>query len=361
MKPKETRNPENESAPKREQTPWGRKYERLGSLIRSREDAQRARTSLESRVRLWLTVKCGKCDYVKRHDMLRDVISKFEEKLSAEGCPECKEVALKVTAVEEPKSYHPAIEKALDGIYGIEKELERAVEPFVYETELWKRWLKGVKGVGPIMAANMLTTFDPYKAKHSSSYNAYAGLHVIKRCQGCGGKRYFGTAEDKEKWVRTIVRKMRQAVERRKDKKEEFNEDEARRDVEKFICHCPDPEVVEVAPRRKRGEPIEWNPHARTKCWQLITQLSKARGVYYRLYQEYRAKEEARNRARAKKQRPVVVNLSARRKMFKPEFLFWLWWLSREQEGLETSKPYVIDKLGHEEVMKEGPPRDKEL
>jgi len=341
----------------REQTPWMKRYERLGSLVRSRDDAQKLRIMLEGRVRLRVAVKCSECGHVERHDMLRGEIPKFEKDLltkAKEACPECKKNTLKVEGVEEPTSYHPALEAALDNTCSIEKALDSAIEAPVFESKLWNVGLKGVKGIGPIMAAELLTTFDPYRAEHASGYWKYAGLHVIERCKKCGG-RCFGTAEEKEKWVRIVVAKLRLASERRKGEKKKFNEEEARREAEKCICRCPSPEVVRVAPRRRRGEFAEWNPKARTLAWKVYTQLIMAKGKYAELYRKQKDLELARNEARNPKLRPVIVDLRAKRWMIKEGFLEDLWLCSRAIEGLPVSKPYSVDRLGHHEEEKKFP------
>ena len=336
-------------------TPWAARYEKLGSLVRSRDDSQKLRIMLEGRVRLRVTVKCGECGHTERHDMLRGEIPKFEGKLSVkEACSECKKLALKVEGVEEPPSYHPALEKALNDTYRIEKTLDDAIEAPVYESQLWKVGLKDVLGIGPIMAANLLTTFDPYKAEHVSGYWKYAGLHVIERCRKCGD-RYFKTAEDREKWIRIVVEKLRLAFERRKGaEKGKLNEEEARKEAEKCICHCVDPEVVRVAPRRRRGEFAEWNPKARTLAWKVYTQLIMAGGKYAELYRKQKDIELARNAVRNPKFRPARVDLRAKRWMVKM-FLEDLWLCSRTIEKLPITKSYSADKLGHHEEEKQFP------
>jgi hypothetical protein len=52
------------------------------------------------------------------------------------------------------------------------KDLGSIVEEF----PIWTQFMKATKGVGPAMAAVIISEFDPYKARHASSFWKYAGL-----------------------------------------------------------------------------------------------------------------------------------------------------------------------------------------
>ena len=62
------------------------------------------------------------------------------------------------------------------------KQLSYAVRGF----DIYRNFLEDVKGVGPTMAAVIISGFDIHKAEYPSSLWAYAGLDVVK---GAGRSR----------------------------------------------------------------------------------------------------------------------------------------------------------------------------
>lgn len=63
-----------------------------------------------------------------------------------------------------------------DRLKSIEKSIKDDIEDIVTETELWKKFLKDVRGIGPTLAAGLYAYIDIEKAKHVSSIWKYAGL-----------------------------------------------------------------------------------------------------------------------------------------------------------------------------------------
>lgn len=120
------------------------------------------------------------------------------------------------------------------------------------------------------------------------------------------------------------------------------------------------------APKRRKGGKLEYNSQLRSMCWRLGSGLLRARGKFYEYYEKEKAKylEEFKNRGISivpssalpmkdgKRYEPEGVKSEghihnmALRKMIKL-FLACLWLVWREYEGLSVTKPYVIERLGH--------------
>ena len=102
-----------------------------------------------------------------------------------------------------------------------------------------------------------------------------------------------------------------------------------------------------VAAKRKKGEKITWNPMVKMLCWKIGKSFLMSKSPYRKYYDERKKLEEERNKDFTK----MHIHNRAMRYMVK-RFLadFWVAW--RELEGLEVTKPYVIDKLGHKEDNK---------
>ncbi|MEM3389625.1 MAG: transposase [Thermoproteota archaeon] len=166
-------------------------------------------------------------------------------------------------------------------------------------------WLEGVKGIGPVLGAGLVSVFDPRRAQHASSFWRYAGLHVV----------------DGE------------------------------------------------APKRKRGTVTDWNPHAKVLAWKVATSFLKAKNpVYEPLYREAYFQESlklnnpvenpencphyAECKARLKKANTPAcrmhIHLRALRKTVK-RFLADFWAEYRKAYGLPVDKPYILEKTGERE------------
>jgi len=123
-----------------------------------------------------------------------------------------------------------------------------------------------------------------------------------------------------------------------------------------------------VAPKRiKGGGKLSYNSQLRSLCWRLGSSLLRAKGEFYNYYLKEKNKYYQRyvnggrkivpatslpKNKEGKRYEPVGIiseghiHNQALRKMIKL-FLACLWLVWREAEGLPITKPYAIDKLGH--------------
>ena len=65
----------------------------------------------------------------------------------------------------------------------IEKDIKKNLQKDVQTHVMWD-WLNSVKGIGPIIAAALVSTIDIKIAKHASSLWKYAGLDVASDGRG---------------------------------------------------------------------------------------------------------------------------------------------------------------------------------
>jgi hypothetical protein len=119
------------------------------------------------------------------------------------------------------------------------------------------------------------------------------------------------------------------------------------------------------APKRKKGENIDWNPKMRMLAWkiskQFVMQGERYRMIYDaeklrltaerigengELFCPHLEECQAKLKKRAKPACKGHIDAMAKRKAVKM-FLSHLWEKWRELEGLPVRQPYVIEKLGH--------------
>jgi len=116
------------------------------------------------------------------------------------------------------------------------------------------------------------------------------------------------------------------------------------------------------APKRKRGDIVDWNPKMRTLGWKIEKQFVMQGEGYRTIYEQEKERlttlrptpqscphyEECKANLK-KRQEPACkghIEKMARRKAVKL-FLSHLWLKWRRLEGLPVREPYVIEKLGH--------------
>jgi len=181
------------------------------------------------------------------------------------------------------------IQKSLNiskGAERFETEAKALMKGYIESHPIYWDFLKKIRGIGPVLSSNVIKSFG-YCERFDmvSALWKYCGLHVVD------GK----------------------------------------------------------APKRAKGEKIDWNPKLRTMCWKIGDSFVKARSpVYRQIYDEEKARRLQKFKAEKHDPKSIKLHadLCARRKMVKI-FLQHYWVVSREMAGLSTRPPYPIDKLGH--------------
>ena len=173
------------------------------------------------------------------------------------------------------------------------KQITFAVKDF----PIYTQFLEGVKGVGPTMAAVIISGFDIHKAEYPSSLHKYAGLDVV---DGAGRSR-------------------------KKD-------------------HLVDQTYLDAEGKEQTKKGISFNPFLKTKLIGVLgSSFIKTNGVYRDIYDNYKNRI-ANMPAHAEKTKAHRNNMAIRYTV--KRFLVDLYAAWRKLEGLPVAEEYSKAKLG---------------
>jgi hypothetical protein len=234
------------------------------------------------------------------------------------------------------------LSSVLDDVIRMEKSIPKAFQAYVVNSPVWL-WLSGVKGIGVILAANLVSTYgDCSRFDTVSKMWAYTGLHVIKRCENCK-KRYFDTQLEKERYVEKMVKRLEGMAQRRKVVSS-FKKEEAEKKVKGWICSCEQPKPYSCAPSMRGDEIPDWNKNARVLAFKIADSFIKHECMGQKLYKQFYAEELNKGKPKGK------AYMTARRKVVKI-FLANYWVNVRKAVGLPTRVPYVQEYLKHTDIL----------
>ena len=201
---------------------------RIKKLLRTYYDIQKLRIAVGNRIAVTEFTECPNKHVIPLKRELRN------KGVSETECPLCgaKAKVIKVDAPEVLKTIAGELEKLEAKIY---RELSNLVKDHI----LWREYLSMVKGVGPAMAAYLISVLNPAKFETVSKMWKYCGLHVV--CVEVPDNR-------------TEYPSVRR------------------------ICH---------APRRVEGEKAGYSPEARTMMWRLGESFRKVGGVYRWFFEQF--------------------------------------------------------------------------
>jgi len=166
-----------------------------------------------------------------------------------------------------------------------EDKYEKLMGQFVSQEKAYTEFLKHVRGIGMILSANIIKSFGYCeKYNHVSSLWKHCGLHVV------AGK----------------------------------------------------------APKKVKGQKLDFNPKLRTMCWKIGDSFVKSRSPYREFYDSEKIRQLAlmENKAEGAPASKMHAELRSRRKMVKI-FLQHYYVISRKLVGLESELPYPQDRMGH--------------
>ena len=125
-------------------------------------------------------------------------------------------------------------------LHSIEKKAERLIKEELKEYSIWTEWLEGVSGIGPVLAGGLISWIeDPAKFATISKLWKYSGYHVVIDDDG--------------------------------------------------VAH---------APKKVRGQKVNWNPRLRTLCWKAGESFVKTGKGYRALYEQFRRFYETKYQAK---------------------------------------------------------------
>ena len=262
----------------------------------------------------------------------------------------------------------------------IEKRIKGLLDTYAQASPVGQ-WSLSVCGIGPVISAGLLAHIDIAQAPTVGHIWRFAGLDPSQRWLGKEGAkdrvqetlgRTTGSASDVD------VAMVAGAVGRRPENLQHLLQ---------IGGKAGEPMAMTVANLVKVGAKRPWNADLKTLCWKIGESFVKVSGneadVYGHIYAERKTQEEERNAAglfadqaaaalEAKSYRKDTTakkcyeqgilppgHIHARAKRYAVKlFLAHYHWVAYESEyGTQPPKPYVIEHLGHADLM--GPPNWK--
>lgn len=213
----------------------------------------------------------------------------------------------------------------LTGLYGVADDQDVLIEKWIAKqlkgVPVWTEFLKNVKGVGPIIAAVLITEFDIHRATTVSKMWQFAGLNP--------------TPVRGMKWVKTAKPKTYQPK----------DGDVIRRMGDRVLVRTHD---MVRGDRLTSGYMSPFNGFLRTKlCGVLAGSFIKSKSPYSRFY--YDMKQRYENEDGWSDETKMHRHRAATRYMIKM-FLIDLYKAWRELEGLPVRPSYQEEYLDHKHV-----------
>ena len=209
-----------------------------------------------------------------------------------------------------------------------EKELYDIIDNFSRENIYRRIYLNNIRGIGAITSSGIIAYLSPLsRFNNPSKLWRYTGWGMDAICKKCG-KMYFDK-DTRDKWVEML----------KKQKK----------DPDKYICFCNEPDV-EYLPQKKRvGKLITYNPRLKDFFYVVVRNfiMNKRKSYYGRKYDVY--KHEAMKKHSDWSE--GHARMHAIRKIVK-EFqvhLWMAWWFIVEKKE-PPANPYVIDIMKHRDL-----------
>ena len=227
-------------------------------------------------------------------------------------------------------------ERIIKHIEQLEEEIKSELTSHVETLRIYA-WLRGIEGIGPIISIGLISALQyPGKFDNPSKMHRNCGLAPVDWCKKCD-KRYVDPKE-KESWAYAEA----ETIEKRKAKSKQ-DVDGKQKAILKLLCDCDDPEVIQVAEKKRKGLPIHYNPFLKTLMWKIGSLgFIMHKGYYRDHYDNYRAFED--------KHYPDLTDGhrlgKARRKTVKL-FIQHFWNAWRRANGMSIETPYVMKAGGH--------------
>lgn len=176
----------------------------------------------------------------------------------------------------------------------------RQLEYVLQDYPIYTEYLKGIDGVGPAIAATLISEFDIFKAKYPSSFIMYSGLSVAKDGRGMSMRKE----------------------------------------------HLIDVEYIDKHGEIQVKKSAQYKPMLKSKLMGILaTSFIRVGNEKYKgIYNDYKHRLE--NHVKYKDVSKAHRHMMACRYMIKMFLIdFHIKW--REMEGLEVSRPYHEAKLGY--------------
>jgi hypothetical protein len=210
------------------------------------------------------------------------------------------------------------LERAYARAFDDEESAAAALRIVIEQHPAWP-WLEGVRGIGHLLAARLLSRLDITRARTPSAFWAYCGLATIPgvayRCARCGLEVAYPTGYQ-PKGAHTVMTGTRECLGE--------------------LQQSGDETSTRVAPRRSAlGGRASYDAHARNSCYLIGVSMLRCRGDYRSVYDSERVKLAESRAGWTLKRR----HLAALRKLEKT-FLRDLWLAWRHAANLPVVVAY---------------------
>jgi hypothetical protein len=275
-------------------------------------DYQKLRISTANRITSYFRRRLGQKPSQKLEESkvsdekldLLDLVQK-EYKLIADGITSNK-VKIEELIKKEKRTYINSLQefKLIEPYIQLrkaEKNIEKSLIPYLESIPIYSRFLKNVKGCGPLMSMILISYLDVKKAKYVSSFWKYAGIDVVIN-------KETGEGEGRSK---------------KKD-------------------HLTQVKYIDKNGEEKEKDSITFNPTLRTKLLGVLAPcFIKARSPYKEHYDN--SKFRYKNDPKHKDKTPKHIDRMATRIMIKL-FLKDMYLVMCEVEGIEPQLDYAEAK-----------------
>jgi len=199
---------------------------------------------------------------------------------------------------EDEYQYITKLLEAEKKAHAYEQAYKPLMEEYIKTEPLYTKWLSKIKGIGPVLSSNL--------------------IHIIGYCDG----KY---PDGREK-VPTIS---------------------------SLWHYCGLHVVNGKAPKRQKGQKVDYNTKARTLVWKIADSFVKKRTSPYReIYDSEKKRQISLMESNAPNAPDSLghAELRARRKVAKI-FTAHYWLVARQIKGLPITKPYAFDRLNHQHMI----------
>jgi len=159
----------------------------------------------------------------------------------------------------------------------IERKLKRDIGKSLGSYEIYNKWMRYVKGMGPVLSAAVISVIKtPKRFKNISALWQFSGLGHIYYCIHCNKHITVNkvmSVGGKKKKVRTFGGRL-------------AAEAHAKGHGLKY-----DDCIVEMAQKRVTGITANWNPFMKTTCWKIASSFVNNGKYYRRAYEIFKYDE----------------------------------------------------------------------
>lgn len=235
-------------------------------------------------------------------------------------------------SLTDEEMLHYGITDVYDQVLRTEKGFEKLITKQLENHALYTQYLSKIRGVGPIIAAGLISYIDDIaKFKNVSKLWQYCGYGMNTFCPKCKKPTFVEVEYETGK----IAKKLQPMD----------------------ICPVCKTKTDRILQKRMTGYQSNWNDRLKVLAWKFSESIVKQpaeKSGYRRLYDEIKSGEKARAPEKYVENgktyfNPGHIHNRTMRKVRKI-FLAHLWEIWRLQKRLEISDPYPKQLLGHSMV-----------